>query len=275
MGLFKRLFGQRASAAPAPTTVEAAQPTLSPATATLKITRLASDGRQAVVGEHYHRREISTFVGKRRLATVGDWDAGLKTTAYLHRDPKNRHDRNAVRVLLPHGDSTVLAGYLPADVAPAWQPLLKRLEAAGRVAECSAALYRDRRDDGYQLVLRLSPPGEAEFANTEPDGAVFLPAERQCAVVGEKEHQDVLTPYGQRLGNIWVTLHPTVVDRGKYAGAPTIEVRVDGATVGQLTAAQGARYAELLTYGPVVAAEARVFEGANYLEVQVMLPKVD
>lgn len=238
-----------------------------------KITRLASDGRQGVAGEYYHRADIRKFVGRRRIAPVGNWGAGLRTPAYLVRDPRNRHDRNAVMVRLPHDGSTVLAGFLPREVAPRWQPLLRDLEGKGRIAECQASVYRS--DDGFQVVLHLSDPEDALFVNDEPDGATFLPAERQCAVTGEKDRQDVLARFAQTLGNVWATLHPATVPSGKYAGQPTIEARIDGSPVGLLTAAQGERYAEVLTYGPVVACEARVFQGTNYLEVQLMLPRVD
>src|SRR5665647_1067912 len=274
MGIFDRIFGRTKTSTP-PTAPPPPSHRADPAEVKFKITRLASDGRRGVAGEYYHRKDIAAFVGRRRPASVGDWDAGLRTPAYLLREPKNRYDHNAVQVMLPHAGATVLAGYLSADEAPRWQPLLQRIESAGRIAECSAAIYRNNRGDGYDVVLRLSDPEDAEFANAEPDDATFLSADRQCAVTGEKDHQDVLLPYLHRLGHVWATLHPTTVSSGKYSGSSTIEVRVDDKPVGSLTAVQGERYAEVFGYGEVVASEARVYEGANYLEVQLMLPKVD
>lgn len=236
-----------------------------------RFTRLAGGGRQGVAGEYYHRADIARFVDRRRIASVGDWDAGLYTPAFLAREPKNRYDRNAVAVLLPHDGGTVLAGYLPAEVAPSWQPLLQGFERVGRIPVCAASVYR--AGDAFQVVLHLSDPQDATFLNAEPDGATFLPADRQCAVTGEKEHQETLARY-DRQGPVWATLHGAVVSSGKSAGQRTIEVRIDGAPVGTLTAAQGQRYTELLTFGSVVACEARIFQGANYIEVQLMLPKV-
>lgn len=275
MGLLQRILGRLRTSRSVDAERRDIEPTSESETVTLKITRLASSGRQAVAGEYYHRDQIAKFVGGRELAVVGDWEAGLMTPAYLHRDPKNRHDKNAVRVSLPHAGSTVLAGYLPSAVAAQWQPLLKRLEAVGRVAECCAAVYADRRGDAYQVVLRLSPPEDAEFANPEPDGATFLAADRECAVLGEQGFQEALEAYRDGPVNVWATLHPGVVPSGKYAGESTVEVRVDGTAVGYLAAAQGARYAEVLRYGRVVACEACVYEGPRHIEVKLKLPRVD
>lgn len=237
-----------------------------------KITRLSSQGRQSVVGEHYQQAALRRVVGRRRVAPVGNWDAGLRCTAYLVREPTNKHDRHAVMVQLAHEDSTEHVGYLPAEDAKVWQPLLRRLEAAGRVPECPCLLYRSN-DGEYQAVLRLASPDEAEFENTEPDDAHLLDAERQCAVTKETDHQDALARH--QPGQYWVTLHPATTPAGKYAGEETIEVRLEGERVGILSAVQGKRYLGLLTVAPVVACEAWVFDGPAYRRVQLWLPKVD
>jgi len=76
---------------------------------------------------------------------------------------------------------------------------------------------------------------------------------------------------------LWATIHPGTVERGKYAGEPTIEVRFDGDLAGVLSAGQGARYRHLLatTRDEVGCVEAQVYEGSHGREARVYLPKVD
>ena len=233
--------------------------------------RLSSAGRQAVSGEFYHQSEIRAAVAGGKVGLVGDWETGLARTAYLVREPTNKHDRNAVAVRLPHDESTVLAGYLPAAVAPAWQPLLKELGARGEVAECVAHIY-GTEDGNFQVVLRVPEPGLATIQNSAPAGASLLEARRSCALTGEQAFQDELSSY--QLGRVWATLHESLVSAGKSKGQPTLEAKIDGKRVGMMTAAQGQRYASLLAGGPV-ACEAEVFEGPRHREVSLMLPRVD
>jgi hypothetical protein len=237
-----------------------------------KITRLSSQGRIGVVGEHYRQAALKRVIGRRSVAPVGSWEAGLRTMAYLVREPTNKHDRNAVMVQVAHDGATEHIGYLSAEIAPQWQPLLRQLESQGRVAECPCYLYRGGNGE-YQAVLRAADPHEATLANVEPDDAHLLEAERPCALARESDHQDVLRGYDP--GLYWATLHPATVTSGKYVGRPTIEARLDGQRVGEVSAAQGERYADLLARGAVVACEARVYDGARHREVQLILPRVD
>lgn len=233
--------------------------------------RLSSAGRQAVSGEYYHQSEIRAAVAGGQVGRVGDWETGLARTAYLVREPTNKHDRNAVAVRLPHDEGTVLAGYLPAAVAPAWHPLLKELEARGEVAECVAHIS-GTEDGNFQVVLWVPEPGLAAIQNSAPAGASLLEARRSCALTGEQAFQDELSGY--QLGRVWATLHQSLVSAGKSKGQPTLEARIDGKRVGMMTAVQGLRYASLLAGGPV-ACEAEVFEGPRHREVSLMLPRVD
>jgi hypothetical protein len=234
---------------------------------------LMSRGRQGVAGEAYNRATIARVVGRRRIASAGDWDSGLEVTALLRREPSNRHDRNAVRVDLLGPDGPGKAGYLPADVAPTWRSTLLEIERQGAVAACRARVFRGGNTRGdFVVVLRLAPPERALALNTPPAGAVLLEPERECAVTGENKHQDAI---GTRLGPVWATLHAAQVERGASAGAETIEVRIEGRRVGALTAAQGARYASLLSRAQVVACEAETFQGRTVIEVRLLLPKVD
>lgn len=55
--------------------------------------------------------------GIRRVARM----AGLVVQAALIREPENLHDENAIRVDLLGPGKPVKCGYVPADIARAWQ----------------------------------------------------------------------------------------------------------------------------------------------------------
>lgn len=235
--------------------------------------RLASRGRQGVAGEAYYAKHIARVIGSRQVPPVGDWDSGLHVTAYLDRQPTNKHDPNAVRVRMFGDGKLGTVGYLPATVAPAWHPALRGVERQGAIASCRAAIYRQNGGhQNYVIVLRLSPPDAAVFANDLPHGAVVVAAERECAVTGEQNHQDEVEASARM---VWATLHPTSVQSGKFVGDATIEVRIDGQRVGALTAAQGQRYRPVLNAGSIVACEAEVFRGSRNWEVRLFLPRID
>ncbi len=247
--------------------VPAASPDLPPAV------RLASRGRQGVAGEAYYAKHISGVVGRRRVPPAGEWDAGLRVTAYLDREPTNKHDRNAVRVRMVADGQLGTVGYLPADAAAAWQAPLRSIERRGALASCPAAIFRQQGGrQHYVIVLRLSSPDRALMTNDLPEGATILDAERECAVTGEHHHQDTVGST-ERLS--WATLHPSVVSSGKSVGEATLEARIDGETVGTLTVAQGQRYWQVLSAGQLVACEAEVFHGTRNMEVRLFLPRVD
>lgn len=238
-----------------------------------KVTRLSAKGRMGIAGEFYRRKAIARVVRGRRVGRVGDWEAGLPVSAYLIREPSNVHDPNAVMVHVGHAGGSVHVGYLRAEVAPAWQRILKSLESEGQIASCPARIYRDR--DAFQVVLWLAGPQEALMANPEPEGAVLLEPIRQCAVLGEQHYQGVLQSYPASNGRVWVTLHRGTVRSGKYKGDLTIEPRIDGQPVGYLSAAQGKRYMRLLDRGALVACESDVYMGNKFREVRLWLPRVD
>lgn len=267
-----------AQLSPTAQTIQPAQPAATaPASATHEATlvRLGSCGRQGVAGEYYRAKDLARVVARRRAGQAGDWANGLRELALLEREPRNRHDRNAVRVRMFAQGSWLTVGYLPRDTALRWQPTLIALERRGVVGSCPALIYRDGRGDGYQIVLSLSAPESAVFGNGLPDGAETLDAERECAVTGEQQYQEALSARDGWLGPVWATLHPATVPTGKQAGAPTIEAHIDGEIVGTLTAAQGERYSGLLRPGVPVACEAEIFMGTRGREARLFLPRVD
>lgn len=163
-------------------------------------------------------------------------------------------------------------GYLPRQIAPRWQQRLLKMQKLGQTAFCSAMVYRNR-DPGFQVVLRLAEPEEAFLWSAVPHGAVVLDAERMATPIGVHRHQGALGAVPD--GLMWATLTAGAVWSGKYAGDPTIDVRIESHVVGQLNASQGARYKSVLEMGSLVACEASVFQGARNRQVKIWLPKVD
>jgi hypothetical protein len=84
-----------------------------------------------VVGESHYQRELERIAGGRREDSVH-----LVVPALLQREPDNRHDRNAIRVVI----EGLTVGYISGDDAEEYQPLLKRLERQGRMAWVRATI---------------------------------------------------------------------------------------------------------------------------------------
>ncbi len=99
---------------------------------------LAPDSYQEVVGESHYKEAIRAALEL----------FGRAQLAQLVREPKNRHDRNAVAVRL--AGKTV--GYLPASDAPAWHEVLDHF---GGVASARASITGGRYgyDQGYFGVV--------------------------------------------------------------------------------------------------------------------------
>lgn len=234
---------------------------------------LSSRGRQKVVGEQHYPHALRSVVAGRPVAPAGEWERALRVTAYLVPEPGNPHDPNAVAVKVLVDGGGIRIAYLPREDAVRYQPLLKHLTRLGRVGICDAGIVQGAA--GLAVFLYLAQPAECMFQN-DPPAATRLPAERSCAVTDEGHHQDVLGRF-RTDGMVWATLHPATVERGKYAGQQTIEVRIDSERVGVLSASQGDRYRQILTWStaPTVAVEAQVYKGSRGIEARVFMPKVD
>jgi ssDNA-binding Zn-finger/Zn-ribbon topoisomerase 1 len=90
----------------------------------------------------------------------------------LRRDPRNRHDRNAVEVR--RRDRVI--GHIPRDKAPAWSAYLAKLEAAGYRARAAA---RVRAGWSVYWIDLLA----------DPDCDYLLPDE-QAALDAEQQRED-------------------------------------------------------------------------------------
>lgn len=204
---------------------------------------LPGNGRQSVAGESYRQQALRAVTRGMHLPRVtGDnWDDSVSMTAELHPEPDNSFDRNAVRVEIDHEH----VGYLPADDAPDYQPLLLRLATKGIVGTCESRLMIASHGD-ICVYLHLSPPDEVAFAVNAPENAIPLSAERTTTVTGEEHHQEILRKLAATISVApWsetAALGFCTIARGKYAGQQAIEVRVGGERVGQLTRAMTERY---------------------------------
>lgn len=100
-----------------------------------------------VVGESHYQRDLASL----KLALGSGPDGGdVETAARLIREPSNKHDKNAVQVLI-HGR---LVGYLSRDDASYIQPWLKRHERSGQPVFVAATIGGGYGKGGY-----LSPIG--------------------------------------------------------------------------------------------------------------------
>lgn len=234
---------------------------------------LSGRGRVSVVGEFYRQDGIEHVVAGRPVAAGGNWDATLESRAALVPEPSNPHDHNAVRVDLSASDGWVTVGYLAREGAVHYQPVLLRMMQAGLLPTVEGRICR-AQGGPLAVYLHLAEADACVLANQPRPGARVLRPERPCAVTGENKHQDVLEPLlaSDRRSQLWATLHPATITSGKYAGDPTIEVRLDGKRVGALTAAQAARYIDQVPSEGAVC-QAELGRGAKSIEVKVFLPQ--
>ena len=85
---------------------------------------LPYDGTVEVVGESHYKRELFKLAGRRQRTA-----ADIPIVAVLVREPDNRYDPNAVKVLV----NGYHVGYLGRADAEAYAPLLDRLLATDGV----------------------------------------------------------------------------------------------------------------------------------------------
>lgn len=223
---------------------------------------------QRVAGESHHFRDLAHLAGP---AASGE----RELTASLQREPGNRHDPNAVKVVIEGR----LVGYLPRGDAPAYQVPLQLIEQKGRLATCKARLWWSREYDDFLASVSLDLADPAQIVPIVwPDTtgrSVVLPAERSYHIHGESEHMEVLKALMNRAyipGKIaaYGTLH--IVERTTPRSANrVIVIRIEDNEIGELSKQMSAKflpliepleaagiacYAEVLLTGNVLAVEA-------------------
>lgn len=215
-----------------------------------------------VVGESHYQPAIDAAAG-------GRTSSGARVplvTAVLVREPRNPHDRNAVRVDI---DGQV-AGYISKDEAPAFHTVLGALDRDGRQATCRAWLTggwdRGQFDRGH-FGVRLDLHPQLQLSH----GPMLLPfGDGRVSITGEQHcqgHLSAMLAASDRVETI-ATL-ARVEDR--------VSVTVGDVTVGQMTPKMSTRYtpwvAEVLAAGLPALCDARVIRMPNKIEVFLKLAK--
>ncbi|NMH91855.1 DUF4236 domain-containing protein [Pseudonocardia bannensis] len=240
---------------------------------------VSSDGRLQVVGESHYQPALAR-AARGRTAEY-EVASHIPAQAVLVPEPSNPYDRHAVRVdVLGDGDPATV-GYISRDLAPAYHAVLGTL-APGTFATCPAritgggpkyyGIYLHLAD---AADLGLSSPGRTTAAHS-----VSLAPETSCTVTGEENHQDYLRTClrdARGATRVVTELGWCPIRSGKYSGQTAIEVRINGARVGQLTYAMTQRYAESIRSveqsGRTPTAEALLADGPRGIQVELRLPR--
>lgn len=190
-----------------------------------------------VAGESHYAKSIRNLFGT-NFTPPG---AELTVVAQLVPEPNNRHDRNAVGAWV--GNNQV--GYLPREEAVRYSPVLSALVAEGWLPQVAARVWGGERFDYEQekdtfrgsVSLDLAEPHMLVPSNMPPAGAYrLLPTGGAIQVTGEENHLDALAHLLRPEGECWAyaSLHE-VVEQLARTTRTVVEVRIDGAPVGQLT----------------------------------------
>jgi HIRAN domain-containing protein len=190
-----------------------------------------------VVGESHYTRAIRQLLGRDFKANGTE----IITTATLLVDPNNKHDRNAVGVWAGGN----LVGYLPREEAARYAPVLSQMMSRGWSPQVAARIWGAEWDDydgrskefRGSVRLDLAEPHMLVPANLPPSGEHrLLPSGNAIQVTGEEKHLDTLASFLRAEGECWAyaTLHE-VVEQTARSSRTLVEVRLDGARVGQLT----------------------------------------
>lgn len=239
--------------------------------------------RRPIAGESFHEKEIRAILPK----SLGEQSTEVQAQALLIPEPANRHDRDAVKVVI-RGQHV---GYLNKDDAPLYQPMLVRLIDQGFQPVVPARIWAydskewtgtDRRGrDVYEqrlvanVTLALDEPHLCVPANLPPQAAhATLPFGSAIQLKGEEEHQDTLMRYLHPAGEQWAYATLTSEERlSARTSKQVVVVSLDGGVVGELTPAMSAEFTPVIERlreaGKVCAA--RVLVKGNPVKVDVVL----
>ncbi|WP_255658273.1 DUF4041 domain-containing protein [Actinoplanes sp. L3-i22] len=185
-----------------------------------------------VAGESHYQAAIRSLFGARLPAGGSE----ITVAAQLLPEPLNKHDRNAVAVFV--GPAQV--GYLPRETAMSYAPTLIGLVARGWTPQVGARVWGSQWGPGEFSVsvrLDLAEPHMIMPANQPPpEPHRMLPSGGAIQVTGEQHHLDALATWLRAEGECWVhaTLHE-ITEQSARSARTVVEVRIDGARVGQLT----------------------------------------
>lgn len=201
----------------------------------------------------------------------------LDCQAFLIPEPKNRHDANAVAVVV----SSKVVGYLSRADAARYSPALQEMVRQGLIPMTACRVFAHDYGDSDEpsrffasVSIALDAPHLIVPVNSRPSRHRMLPRGTALQLKDEDKHMDVLAPLVAREGEAWVyaTLHRTGDESGKTT-KELAEVRVNGQPIGTLTPAMSAHFlptiAACLNDGVLTAA--RVLLKGNSLKVEAVL----
>lgn len=239
--------------------------------------------RRPVAGESFHEKEIRALLPR----TMGTESVEIQEQALLVPEPTNRHDRNAVKVMI-RGQHV---GYLPKEDAPLYQPLLLKLASQGLQPVVSARIWANQYNEwkgtdrrgrdvfeprlNVDITLGLDEPHMCVPSNLPPAAAhALLPYGNALQVKGEEQFQDVLARYLHPEGEQWAYATLAVVDRqSARTSKQVVEVVLDGSVVGELTPAMSAEFSPIIQRLEAAgkACAAQVIVKGNALKADVVL----
>jgi len=210
-----------------------------------------------VAGESHYQRALYLAASGRAAGDAFDQHIGV--TAVLVPEPTNKWDRKAVRTLARQG----VLGTCGARIA------------GGGAKVCGVYLHLATPRD-----LRFANGTEDPIVARESNGSALLRSDWSCTVTKEENHQDVLARYAPRNAaqprEVIASLGFCKIEDGKYKGLDTMEVRIDGHRIEQLTYAMTQRYGAIvrspLSRDLVITCEAVTTRTARGVEVELGMP---
>jgi hypothetical protein len=221
----------------------------------------------AVVGESFYEDAFRQVCGPKR-----EEGYDMEVVAELWPEPDNPYDSGAVAVRV----RGFKVGHLSREDARLYRALIDEALSVHGVASCHGLIRGgwDRGSDAgrFGVWLRFSdrswsfpPPADDEY-RLEPGGSV--------SVSNEERYQDVLIE-ATKGRDVTARSYPVLADLvlaasnpwAKGASGPILAVRLEGRTVGFLTAAMSARYIPVvqpaLADGKRVTTEASLYAGTK------------
>jgi hypothetical protein len=202
----------------------------------LQLPCLAAGGIHQVVGEQSYQGALEAVCGGRHEEGV----RRRRVTAVLEREPRNRYDRNAVRVLV--AGRTV--GHIPRQETQRYHAILAELASAGQPASSRAILKggwdrgpADRGSIGIDLDLEMPL---RSYTASDP----FLPTETRVALTGEETCLSAVTA----LPGIFVSVLQAAANNSARprSSGPFVLASHGGDLIGWLTPTMTGRYIPLL-----------------------------